>query len=80
VTTSSAEGVGAVLGHFRLKEVFHAVVTGDDVARHKPAPDAYQEVMARLGVTAPECLTFEDSDAGIESARAAGVRAVRVTF
>lgn len=55
------------------------VVTGDDVAHGKPAPDAFQLGARRLGCTPAECLVFEDAQAGVESARAAGAAAVVVT-
>jgi len=80
VTTASAAGVRAVLQKFSLTELFHAIVTGDDVVHHKPAPDAYLDAMARLGVSASECITFEDSESGIASARAAGVAVVKVSL
>jgi beta-phosphoglucomutase len=38
----------------------------------KPAPDIYLEAGRRLGVHPARCLALEDSDAGIESASAAG--------
>jgi len=80
VTTSSSAGVEAVLRKFALIELFHVVVTGDDVAHHKPAPDAYLDAMARLGVSPTECIAFEDSESGIASARAAGVPVVKVAL
>jgi HAD superfamily hydrolase (TIGR01509 family) len=45
---------------------------------HKPDPAAYLLALARLGVPAGACVAFEDSDVGVASARAAGVRVVRV--
>jgi beta-phosphoglucomutase-like phosphatase (HAD superfamily) len=80
VTTASGAAVVAVLRQFKLTECFDVVVTGDDVAYHKPAPDAYLDALERLGVAASACVAFEDSDAGIASARAAGVPVVRVAF
>ena len=50
-----------------------ALVTGDEVARGKPAPDPYLLAAERLGVDPAACLVFEDAPAGIASARAAGM-------
>ena len=50
-----------------------AVVSADDVERGKPAPDPYLAGAAALGVRPGRCIVFEDSRAGIISARAAGV-------
>lgn len=80
VTTASAESVRAVLRHFNLADAFDLMITGDDVTRHKPDPEAYHLALARLQLDARECLAFEDSDVGAASAEAAGVAVVRVTF
>jgi HAD superfamily hydrolase (TIGR01509 family) len=80
VTTASAESVRAILGRFDLDEAFDLVITGDDVTRHKPDPQAYDLALERLQVKPRECLAFEDSDVGVASAEAAGVPVVRVSF
>lgn len=49
------------------------LVTSEDVARGKPAPDCYLLGAERLGVEPAACLVLEDSAAGIAAARAAGV-------
>jgi mannitol-1-/sugar-/sorbitol-6-phosphatase len=54
------------------------LVTSEDVPRGKPAPDAYLLGAERLGVPAADCLAFEDADAGLEAAIAAGCRTVVV--
>jgi len=52
---------------------FDAIVTGEDVARGKPAPDLFLLAAERLDIAAPRCLVFEDNDDGIRAARAAGM-------
>jgi sugar-phosphatase len=47
-------------------------VSGDDVAHGKPAPDPYLLGAKRLGFDAGECIVFEDADAGVKAALAAG--------
>lgn len=54
------------------------VVTGDDVARGKPHPDLFLAAAARLAVPPSACLVVEDSHAGIEAARRAGMPVVAV--
>ena len=51
---------------------FSAVLAGDVVAHKKPAPDIYREAARRLGTLPKDCIAFEDSTAGVASARAAG--------
>jgi HAD superfamily hydrolase (TIGR01509 family) len=80
VTTASAESVQEILRHFGIVSTFDLVITGDDVTRHKPDPEAYRLALARLRVHPRECLAFEDSDVGMAAASAAGVPVVRVTF
>ncbi|BCP54836.1 glycerol-3-phosphatase [Kaistia sp. 32K] len=51
-------------------------VTADDVTIGKPAPDCYLLAAERLGVSASDCLIFEDAPAGIEAAERAGANVV----
>lgn len=55
------------------------LVTSDDVTRSKPHPDGYLAAAARLNVAPADCLVIEDAPAGIESARAAGMRVIGIT-
>lgn len=52
---------------------FDVIVSGDDVAEKKPSPEIYLLAVKKLGIPAHDCLAFEDSRAGIESAKAAGI-------
>lgn len=53
-----------------------ALVTGDDVAEGKPHPAGYAQAAESLGVSAADCVVFEDAPAGIEAGRAAGARVI----
>ena len=57
---------------------FDVVVTGDEVERGKPAPDAYLRAAELLGVSPQTCIAIEDSPIGVAAARAAGVRTIGV--
>ena len=61
-----------------LLEHFQAIVTADDVAHGKPAPDIFLEAARRLGVAPGDCYAFEDAELGLQSARAAGMVAVDI--
>jgi sugar-phosphatase len=54
------------------------LIGGGDVAAGKPAPDGYILAARRLAVQASTCLAFEDAEAGLAAATAAGARAVVV--
>ena len=55
------------------------LVTAEDVARGKPAPDCFLLAAERLGQRIEDCLVFEDAPAGIEAAEAAGAAVAVVT-
>ncbi|MFE9247778.1 HAD-IA family hydrolase [Streptomyces sp. NPDC007088] len=53
-------------------------VTAEDVGASKPDPEGFLKGAAALGVAPADCVVFEDSEAGIEAGRAAGMRVVGV--
>jgi len=61
-----------------LAALFQVVVTPEDVAHGKPAPDMFLLAAKRMGVPAEQCLVFEDAEPGMRAAEAAGMRWVRV--
>ncbi|MFP4431395.1 MAG: HAD family hydrolase [Spirochaetota bacterium] len=65
--------VRSVLRHTGLEEFFGVVVSGDEVARSKPAPDIFLLAAERLGLHPRGCLVVEDSENGVAAARAAGM-------
>ncbi|MEO8251527.1 MAG: HAD family phosphatase [Chloroflexota bacterium] len=70
--------VDAALKGAGLTHAFNAVVTSDDVAHHKPAPDLYLLACDRLGVAPADALALEDTASGIVSAKAAGLTCIAV--
>ena len=57
---------------------FRALVTADDVAHGKPAPDIFLEAARRIDVPAKECCAFEDAELGLQAARAAGMLTIDI--
>ncbi len=53
-------------------------ITAESVGASKPHPEGFLKGAAELGVEPADCIAFEDSGAGIEAARAAGMRVVGV--
>lgn len=56
-----------------------ARIGGDGVRASKPDPDGYLKGARALGVEPAECLVFEDSQAGLLAAQAAGMRSMFIT-
>ena len=74
VTSSGRASVEALFGgQPALRELFHGVVTADDVSQGKPAPDGYREAHRRCGCPLGSVLAIEDSEAGLHAAKAAGL-------
>jgi len=57
---------------------FDVVIAGDDVRYGKPHPEPYLTAAAKLGVAPIDCIAFEDSVTGLNSAAAAGTHAIGV--
>jgi HAD superfamily hydrolase (TIGR01509 family) len=57
---------------------FAVIVSGDEVQRGKPEPDAYLIGAAKLGLEAADCVAIEDSPTGVAAALAAGIATVAV--
>ncbi|HEY2543224.1 MAG TPA: HAD family phosphatase [Gaiellaceae bacterium] len=56
-----------------LAPCFRTIVSSDDVVHGKPDPEGYAKALAVLEVDPADAAVFEDTEAGIASARAAGV-------
>jgi HAD superfamily hydrolase (TIGR01509 family) len=59
-------------------DLFRATVSSEEAERGKPAPDVYLEAAGRLGVDPASCAAIEDSENGIRSASAAGLRVAAI--
>ena len=68
--------VNFVLEKCHIEPYFSAVVAGDEVTRCKPDPEIYLTAASKLGLCPEECIVFEDAEAGIESAKRAGMKVV----
>jgi HAD superfamily hydrolase (TIGR01509 family) len=77
-SNSSRDIVDAALATAGLADAFDTIVTSDDVAHAKPAPDIYLEACRRLGVEPSAALALEDSASGVDAAKAAGLTCIAV--
>jgi len=77
-SSSNRELIDLALELLRVKHLFAATVSSEEVARGKPAPDVYLEVTRQLGVDPTRAAAVEDSNNGILAAKAAGMRVVAI--
>lgn len=78
VSGSPRESIIRTLDVLELRDRFDTLVGAEDYTRGKPDPEPFLVAAQRLGVEPRRCLVFEDADAGIRSAEAAGMPWVRV--
>jgi beta-phosphoglucomutase-like phosphatase (HAD superfamily) len=55
---------------------FEVIAAGDVVPAKKPAPDIYQYVLNKMGLSADNCIAIEDSLHGLQAATALGIKTV----
>ena len=77
-SSSNRPIIELVLDRSELTECFAAVVSSEEVANGKPAPDVYLAAAKQLDVEPAECVAVEDSSNGIKAAIAAGMRTIAV--
>jgi beta-phosphoglucomutase-like phosphatase (HAD superfamily) len=78
VSGGTRESVSKTLTILGLLDRFPTLVCADDYTRGKPDPEAYLMAAAQLGVAPEKCLVFEDTELGIQAARAAGMQWVKI--
>lgn len=77
-TSAPTANVDFVLDTLKLRGYFPIIVDGTMVTKGKPDPEVYELCCSKLGFDPKNCLVFEDSFAGLESAQGAGCEVVAV--
>jgi HAD superfamily hydrolase (TIGR01509 family) len=67
-----------VLDGLGIRDRFAAVVSADQTRRPKPAPDPYEAACAALDADPARSIAIEDSEIGVDAARAAGLRVIGI--
>jgi len=78
-TTTTREPLMELLAHTLAPEAaewFEVIVAGDEVPAKKPAPDAYDLVLEKMGLPGDACLALEDSPPGVAASVEAGIPVV----
>ncbi|MFL5241314.1 MAG: HAD family hydrolase [Gemmataceae bacterium] len=69
-----------IMGLTDTKEFFEAIVSMEDTQRGKPDPQVFLVGAAKLGVSPAQCVVIEDAVAGVQAAKAGGMRCIAVRF
>lgn len=78
-STARKENLMNALNHLDIAKHFDFIYAGIDVKEGKPSPEIYLKTMLTLDVTPEETMIFEDSQVGVEAARASKAQYIVVT-
>jgi len=78
VSGSPRRSIESTLERLGLGNLFDLVVDAEDYTHGKPDPEPFLTAAKKLNIAPADCLVFEDADAGIASATAAGMQWARV--
>ncbi|KAA3662698.1 MAG: HAD family phosphatase [Calditrichaeota bacterium] len=70
--------VDTILKKLDIIALFDVIISQEDVAQHKPNPEAYLKTLEKLDVAADKAIVFEDSQAGVQAGLQAGCKVVAV--
>ena len=75
---SASKNARPILEKVGLLSYFDAVVDGNDAVKAKPDPQVFLMAAERIGVSPEQCVVFEDAQAGIQAANAAGMLSIGI--
>jgi len=77
-TSNSYFIVEKIFDELGLGKYFDVITTNDEIAFNKPSPEIFLTTADRLGLDPSYCTVIEDSEAGIEAAKSAGMRTIGI--
>ena len=75
---SSSKNAKYILERVALRDWFDAVSDGTNISRSKPDPEVFVKAAEDLGLSPADCAVVEDACAGIDAAKAGGMRAIGI--
>jgi beta-phosphoglucomutase len=75
---TASKNAPLILKNLNAASLFDAVIDGNKVSKAKPDPEVFLLGARELGVSPRDCVVFEDAEAGLQAARAAGMYAVGI--
>jgi beta-phosphoglucomutase len=79
-SSAPRQNLDLILGLTSTRQLFDAIVSAEDTQRGKPDPQVFLAAADKLGVPPAHCLVMEDAVAGVQAARAGGMKCVAVRF
>jgi HAD superfamily hydrolase (TIGR01509 family) len=67
-----------ILDALKVKHYFDTIVGPSDTRKHKPSPDIYLHTAKEINVKPEDCVVLEDTETGINSAKAAGMKVIAI--
>jgi HAD superfamily hydrolase (TIGR01509 family) len=78
-SSTPLENIHLILKSLAILAFFDAMISGEDVARGKPDPEAFLKAAKAMSLDPERCLVIEDAAVGIEAAKRAGMKSIGVT-
>lgn len=72
-SSSALPAIEATVEALQIRHCFVRLISGESVARPKPAPDVFLEAARQLQTPPEDCIVIEDSENGVRAAKAAGM-------
>lgn len=78
-SSSSLKEIEIITKRFEIRKYFSTLLSSQEVARGKPAPDVYLRIAELMNVNPKHCGAIEDTPLGVKSAKSAGMKCVAIT-
>lgn len=75
---SASRNSMTILNRLGISDLFDAIIDGNKVPRAKPDPEIFLKGAGELGILPAQCVVFEDAEAGVEAALAAGMLCIGI--
>lgn len=75
---SASKNSMTILDKIGMTNLFDAIIDGNKVSKPKPDPEVFLKGAEELGIPPANCVVFEDAIAGIEAAKAGGMKAIGI--
>jgi beta-phosphoglucomutase len=75
---SVSKNAPMILARIGMTDAFDAIIDGNKISKGKPDPEVFTKGAEELGVSAAECVVFEDAVAGVEAGKRAGMFVVGI--